>query len=165
MFFTLLFSTWMFACKILCKWWIRQKLMDDLIYHLFWQVLRTFSFWDKVAGQVQFSDTFLRTCCTPVSFCSRVTKTKIHYRFHCLYGHVFITVRYSCYTSFLCSCKHFLEQLSQFKVQVHNTQTSAGDEFHFCFVRVIKFVMFLVNLWSVASEPLSFSAWSEQQLL
>lgn len=50
--------------------------MDDLIYHVFWQVLCAFSFCDKVAGQVQFSDTFLRTSCTPVSFCSRQQKWK-----------------------------------------------------------------------------------------
>lgn len=53
---------------------------------------------------VQISDTFLRTCCSPVSFCSKVIKMKIHYCFYCLYGYAFfISVRYSCYTGFLCS--------------------------------------------------------------
>lgn len=127
----------MFTCKILCRWWIGQKLMDDLIYHVFWQVLCTFSFCDKVAGQVQFSDTFLRTCCNPLSFCSREKKMKIHYCFYCLYGHVFfISVRYSCSTSFLCSLANIFWKdgaSSQCKLTTHKHQQETKN-FIFAFV-------------------------------
>lgn len=70
---------------------------------------------------------------------------KIHYCFYCLYGQVFlISVRYSCYTSFLCTLSNiFLEGQSQFTVKVHDTQTSAGDNrFHCCSVIGIKFMLY-----------------------
>lgn len=128
LFFSLLFNIWVFACKNSAKQWTRWKLMGGFVYHVFWEILCPF--FDKMAEQVPFSNTFLRNGCTLLSFCCRAAKMKTRYSFYCYYGHVFFSdFSYGCHTWFLHPPANISQKdaaSSQFKFMTK--ETSARDK-------------------------------------